>query len=190
MAGITGNIERLKMKLLSSEWQTENLLIKTSKLSECALLQKLYEEFREKLQPLDGQDPPAKNTMYKTLTEGDLPPNGKKENFQFMSILNGKETIGFLAIYHGYPEEDILQVPYLYIKKNYQNQGFGQKVIFKLFEEAKKAAYEKIQLVVGVKNWPGIRFWLKMEFDKILNISGDKKYSHNSFADLHLEKKL
>ena len=50
--------------------------------------------------------------------------------------------------------------------------------------------YKKIRLGVHLKNWPALRFWTKIGFDKIIDIVGDELYSADTFASVILEKAL
>jgi len=45
-------------------------------------------------------------------------------------------------------------------------------------------------LVVDIKNWSAMRFWVQEGFDKIIEMVGDKVISEETFAHLILEKSL
>jgi len=50
--------------------------------------------------------------------------------------------------------------------------------------------YSSIRLVVALKNWPALRFWVKNGFNRIIEMHGDPVFSASSFADFILEKRL
>jgi len=52
----------------------------------------------------------------------------------------------------------------------------------------KQEGYTKIILQVDIKNWVGIRFWLRSEYNKIIKWIGDLEYSDKTYAMIRLEK--
>jgi ribosomal protein S18 acetylase RimI-like enzyme len=124
--------------------------------------------------------------------DGDLPPNGKKENYKIQTIksIESNELIGFICIYQGFPEANIAYIAFLYIGTKFQGHGYGQEIINAMFVELTKLQYKEVRINVALKNWSALRFWSKLGFDKISGIFGDKEYSIDRRADIELIKFL
>ncbi len=179
-----------KIVQLPPQWETERLTIKDSIMDECEALQQLNEAsdyiadwVGEKVEP---------NYAYKCLTEGCLPPGGKKELYQAKSIYETStgQLIGFSELYHGYPEEDVFYIAWLFIHPDHQHKGYAQEFVNDILNEALMNGFTEARLGVHLKNWPALGFWTQLGFDKILGIVGDKKHSEKTFSILRLQKKL
>ena len=59
-----------------------------------------------------------------------------------------------------------------------------------LSDQLRHLGFNEIRLVVDLKNWPAIRFWVQNGFDKVIEMVGDKTISENTFAHFILEKLL
>jgi GNAT superfamily N-acetyltransferase len=178
-------------KCLGSEvGETERLIIKNSVMDECEKLQ-LINEASDYIEKWVGWKTPS-DYAFITLTEGNLPPGGEKEYFKAKTIYlkQTNEIIGVLELYYGYPSKEVLCIGWLFILPLYQKMGYAQEVINYIFWEAKKENFSKIQLGVHLKNWPAIRFWHKVGFDKIIAIDGDDVHSENTFASIILQRNL
>jgi len=139
---------------------------------------------------VNGTETGTKKRLYEIcLTVGDLPPGGVRENLRIQAIFE-KETeqmVGFHIWYTGYPVKDIVWIAFFVIDPSCQSRGFGQEVIRSFISLAKKAGFSKLQLAVALKNWPALRFWTKLGFDKVVKITGDRVYSENAYAHVVLE---
>lgn len=137
-------------------------------------------------------EPGSAKSMLPMLTEGELPPNGSKEFFRLQSLRfsDTGQMIGFLAMYHGFPTANIAWIVYLAIQPDFQGMGYGQELVSGLSEKEKTLGFTAMRLLVDVKNWPALRFWVQGGFNKIIQIQGDKIMSENTFAHLILEKTL
>ena len=173
-----------------SEGQTDRLIIRNSVLEECETLQ-LVNEASDYIETWVGWKTPS-NYAFVTVTEGNLPPEGKKEQFYAKSICvkQTNEIIGALELYNGYPTPEVLWIGWLFILPKYQRAGYAKEVVNYICAEAKQAGFEKVRLGVHLKNWPALRFWHAMGFDKIIKIAGDEVYSETTFASAVLEKTL
>ncbi|WP_078551975.1 GNAT family N-acetyltransferase [Bacillus alkalicellulosilyticus] len=177
-------------KIISSQWDTERLVIKDLLEEDIETMQKLYEQgsYRHKW---DGQTL-DKEYVYRCFTVGDLPPNGSKENFKIQAI-HRKDTnsiVGILTSYHGFPNAKTFYINYLYIDQKEQKQGFGREVITRLLDMVKENEYVEVRANVALKNWTALRFWTSLGLNKINGIFGDKELSPDSFADVELCKEL
>lgn len=182
--------------MISSYWETPRLTVSDSVLPDLPELDRILIDcaYIEDWSGWKYEHPhdPSEKTMRPMLEEGELPPNGSKEFFRLQSIRlsQSKPIIGFLAVYHGYPKEDIFWILYLYIHPNYQGKGYGQECMRELSEEITHLGYSGIRLVVDLKNWPAIRFWVQDGFNKIVEMMGDKVISDTTFSHFILEKSL
>lgn len=178
------------VRMLPKTGETQRLIIKDSVMEECEKLQEVNEA-SDYIEKWVGWKTPS-DYVYTTLTQGNLPPEGKKERFQAKTIYQ-KDTgkiIGVIELYNGYLSEDVLAIGWIFILPEYQKSGYAKEAMNLIFEEAKRADYKKLELGVHLKNWPAIRFWHKLGFDKIVKIDGDEVHSENTFASLILEKDL
>lgn len=122
-----------------------------------------------------------------------LPPGGIKENsiISVISLITNNEIIGYIQYYLGYPDKNTIWLTTLIIGKEYQKRHFGKEVLEKLLKKLQERnEFNKIQLIVSLKNWPALRFWTRNGFFKIVDIKGDKEHKDNSFAHIILEKHL
>lgn len=177
---------------MSSYWETERLFVRDAVLdTDLDGLQKLWESTAY-IGEYDGQPERKEDDMHKDLTEGDLPPGGTKEFFRLQPFFTKEtsEMVGFITLYHGYPDEKTIWVTFFYVNSSQQKNGFGQEVIQQFATEVAKSGFQKLMLTVALKNWGAIRFWSKAGFDKITGVYGDKTYAINTFAHLGLEKSL
>lgn len=180
------------MKVLSSYWETERLFVRDAVLdTDLDGLQKLWESTAY-IGEYDGHPERKEDDIYRDLTEGDLPQRGTKEFFKLQPFVTKEtsEMIGFVTMYHGYPDDKTIWVTFFYVNSNQQRYGFGQEVIQQFATEAAKAGFGRLMLTVALRNWGAIHFWSKVGFDKITGVYGDKAYGIRTFAHLGLEKSL
>lgn len=178
------------LNLIPSYWETERLVVRDALIEkDLDKLQSLWESSAY-IGEFDGHSERTKDDMYHDLIEGDLPPGGTKEFFKIQPLFTKEnyETIGYITMYHGYPDEGALWITFFYINRDEQGKGYGHEVINKLIIEAEKAGFQRIMLSVALKNWEAIRFWIKEGFDKITGFYGDRTYGKESFSNLALEK--
>ncbi|AFM42497.1 acetyltransferase [Desulfosporosinus acidiphilus SJ4] len=178
----------MKQGLIAVAGETEHLLIRDSVFLECEELQRMNEA-SDYLQNWVGWKTPE-DYASKTLTEGNLPPGGTRDRFRAKSLYlkQTSKLIGVLELYHGYPQEEVLWIGWLFIHSSFQRRGYAQETVEYLFSEAKKANFKKIRVGVGLKNWPALRFWYRNGFRQLVGIIGDKVYSERTFASIGLEK--
>ncbi|QVK17447.1 GNAT family N-acetyltransferase [Mycoplasmatota bacterium] len=174
--------------LLPEYFETNNLIVRDSTIDDeesligigqsCSYLkQYTNEEFEDVL-------------IHNRLVEGDLPPYGQKEFYQCKTIIekDTKKIIGFFDYYRGYPTNQTLWISFFAIHKNQQHKGQGSEVVQALYAQLNNSQFKKISLGVHLKNWQGLRFWVKNGFDKIAGFYGDKEYSENHFSLIILER--
>lgn len=180
------------LKLISPYWETERLFAREAVLdSDVDALQKLWESTAW-VGEYDGHPERHEDDMYNDLTVGDLPPGGTLELFRVQPFFTKEtsEMVGFIKAYHGYPDAMTVWVAFFCVQAIQQKQGFGHEIIKQFAIEATHNGYHRLRLVVALKNWGAIRFWLKAGFDTVTAVYGDQEYGTNTFAHLGLVKSL
>ena len=177
--------------LISDSWDTERMIIRDANLHDLDRLQEIHMK-SQNTEAWVWQDQLITDYILNAVNNGHLPPNGTKELFKIQSITrkDSSEIIGFIELYHGYPDKKALYIGTLLLSEDYRNGGYGQEVINKLFQQAQVIGFHQIRLGVTLKNWLGIYFWTKLGFDKITKFRGDKVLAKDSFALLELGKNL
>lgn len=176
---------------IPDHWETQRLVVKDSILADIPELDQVSTACAY-MEEWSGwkSEPGSSKSMLPMFTEGELPPDGSKEFFRMQSLrLNDTgQMIGLLVVYHGYPTANIFWILYLFIHPDFQSKGYGQEAAFGLSDKVKSLGYTAMRLVVDVKNWPAMRFWIKGGFDKIIEYRGDKVLSDDTYAHLIIEK--
>lgn len=97
-----------------------------------------------------------------------------KNHMEAFGIYNDKEIYGFVSIYF---EKNFGQIINFFIEDNYQNKGYGGKIVEKLLEIFSDI-YKVDTVSVGVhkENIRAFNFWKKLGFIDTGNIEGDYRY--------------
>lgn len=172
-------------------WETDRLVVSDATLEEADVLQVLCEK-SDYLRMWEGNEPIEPDHIKKTILEGDLPPNGVKENFRIQTfrVKSTNELVGYMTYYFGYPTEEIVWINFLFVDPDYQGTGFSMEVMTVFNELLMSTHISKIRLLVKLKNWPAMRFWTGLGYDKIISYYGDKVLSDETFAGLVIEKEV
>ncbi|MDQ7094568.1 GNAT family N-acetyltransferase [Desulfosporosinus sp. PR] len=176
--------------LIPSLVETDRLIVRDSTMEECTALQQLN-EVSDYIAAWVGMKTEP-DYIYKCLTEGCLPPGGKNELYQAKSIYikENRKLIGFSELYHGYPEKEVFFIGWLFIHPDHQHKGYAQEFVNNVVFEASRIGFYAARVGVHLKNWPALRFWSQLGFDKIMGIIGDREHSENTYSVLKLEKNL
>jgi ribosomal protein S18 acetylase RimI-like enzyme len=184
----------MSTNLIPHEWVTARLAVRDSMLDDVPALQRIYDavpKVREWMGTAEEGGPEP--TMGSALAEGALPPDGSPERFRLQSILlaDTGRVIGFLAVYHGFPEEGVLWVNVLAFDPRFQHLGYGQELVRGLGDVvAQLGTYACMRLYAHLKNWPALRFWTRAGFDRIVKIEGEKVCTEEADAYVMLERSL
>lgn len=119
------------MKLISSYWETERLFVRDAVLdTDLDGLQKLWESTAY-IGEYDGHPERKEDDMYRDLTEGDLPPGGTKEFLKVQPFVTkeASEIVGFITLYHGYPDDKTIWVTFFYVDSIQQKNGYMWEVV-------------------------------------------------------------
>lgn len=180
-------------KLIPDKWQTERLFVRDSLLDDIQQLQRIYDAVPQihgwTQEP--GEEEPEQ-PMLSALYDGVLPPQGGvKELFRLQSIYlkNTDDIVGFIAMYHGFPQPDTFWINCLVFHPDYQGKGYGSELITRWSKLVKESGgYTRMESFVNLKNWPSLRLCTKAGFNKIVKIVGDKVHTDKAEAYLLLEK--
>ncbi|MDK8182361.1 GNAT family N-acetyltransferase [Paenibacillus sp. UMB4589-SE434] len=175
---------------LPDSWESTNMIYNKMLENEIVEMQHLFSGSRY-MNRWDGNEynPQHINHCYYS---GDLPPDGKKENYRIFTIKSkeSKELIGMISLYHGYPTIESVYIVFIYIDQKLQSRGYGGETEAQLCKELIKLGYKYVRANIAIKNWPAVRFWTKAGFNGISGIFGDKIHSDNTFANIELIKTL
>lgn len=97
-----------------------------------------------------------------------------KNHMEAFGIYNDKEIYGFVSIYF---ERSFGQIINFFIEDNYQNKGYGGKIVEKLlgtFIDTYKV--DTVSVGVHEENIKAFYFWKKLGFIDTGNIEGDYRY--------------
>ncbi|WP_159882312.1 hypothetical protein [Paenibacillus puerhi] len=100
------------------------MIIKDLTIDLVPIVQDLFES-SQFIGQWDGNFEREPDYIMKRLVEGDLPPNGFKDNNKIQTIQHSesRNVIGFLSFYHGFPDEDTVYVVFMFIENSYQKKG-------------------------------------------------------------------
>lgn len=174
---------------IPSFWNTARLSIHDLNQDEIAIALGLYEKSAF-MEEWTGQklDP---NYISHCLFEGDLPPNGQRDQFKIQVVCDARDMmIGLLILYHGHPHEACTYITFLFFDPDVQRQGLGRELVQELLHRLKLLGYNEVRANVQLKNWSGLRFWANVGLTTIAGIYGDPDYSNDAYADIELSKQL
>jgi len=183
----------MSKNLISNKWQTEHFRIEDSTLAEVEELQQINDivpQTREWTR-VEGKDE-SENPILAALKEGVLPPNGSKEFFRLQSVRKKEtgELIGFLGVYHGFPQDEIFWINTVTLHPNFQGKGYGPELILGLSNIVRQLGYTHMRTFVSLTNWPSLRLCVKVGMNKMVKIVGHKIHSEKAEAHVMLEKEL
>lgn len=121
---------------------------------------------------------------------GDLPPSGVRENFHILSCYVKGNLAGYLTFYEGYPSGEDAYICFFYLRDSVKRRGIGTSVVQMLSEYLRNRGFVKIRISVSLKNWDGLRFWVKQGFDRITLVACNDKSSETPYGCVELEKVL
>lgn len=118
---------------------------------------------------------------------GDLPPGGRPENYELLSIYVGGVMVGYLALYREFPSKEMVQIPLLFISERARRCGFGSIIVKSLKQYFYETGYRSMRILVSLRNWGALRFWYSHGFDRILCIESDGDISDDGNGSIGLE---
>ena len=109
-----------------------------------------YESFIDGADPLDMQ-----RYLQTQLTTEILAVELAQSTSKFIGIKDHQILIGYMKVND---EKDAIEIQRLYLLKDYQNKGLGQRLLDEANHYAKTKQKRYLRLAVYEKNYAGIRF--------------------------------
>lgn len=177
------------MNILASRLKTERCLLQEAEIHDLEIISSIFADNIDAVRRQGNEDLP-KTLAQSLIDHTDIPPQGQPSQEKTLLVLTPAKKIvmGVVSFYQGYPTEKTIYIGTLFLFKCFQRQGFGTELIQHLEQLAAAAGYEEARVIVGLKNWEGLHFWLNLGFNQITKIVGDKTYSDATYADLELMK--
>ena len=182
----------MERMLLSNQWKTKRLTVRDSTLDEVPELQQINDAVPQirGWTGIETQDGPA-DPIQAALVGDVLPPNGSKELSRLQSIrlcLTG-QLIGFLGVYHGFPDAETLWIVVIAIHPSFQRQGYGSELMGELSRlVARLEPFTRMRGFICHENLPSLRFFVQAGFDRIVTIAEDP--THAGEFHFMLEKSI
>lgn len=173
--------------MIDASWSTSRLYITDTAAKDIPHLQLALNTIQDTLR-LEGKTDADPEEMQTIFTYGDLPPGGRKECYrlQSISLRQSRELIGFISLYHGFPEPETLYIASLSIQMDRQNHLYGTELIAQLPQLPGLAGYTKHRVVVSVRNWRALKFWVQNGFNTLVGVSGELDAVTSETARLEL----
>jgi len=177
------------MKRIPSEWETERCLVAPAGDGNLLRMASIFSDNAEVLRSL-GKDCAVEKLASDLLHHAALPPNGdpNREHACLIVDKESKEAIGLLGVYCGYPKGTTFYIGSLFLKRNWQRRGFGGEIVRALELNALEQGYDEARVNVGLKNWPALRFWVGLDYNRVTRISGDRAFADTAYANIELAK--
>lgn len=150
---------------------------------------RIYAE-NESILPLLDRDQDASQLTTRLLHHSNVPKGGRQDHLHNLLLHAGNHPIGLLSVYIGYPQPDIAYIGELFLRPQFQQQGFAAEAVKGLETELIRQAYTGIRVGVSLKNWRGLRFWLRQKFLAVTGMSGDRDFGPEAHAFIELHKRL
>lgn len=145
-----------------------NLKIFISKEEELEKLNQIFQEESKYFMKIEGEIGPSPDICF---AEGWYPINKSKNDFMMLSCYKEETLIGWITLIKEYPKNDIVYISHFSIVDVEKHKGYGHKIIDMLCCYLKKEKiFNKVRILVSLKNWNGIRFWHKCGFEHGFNI--------------------
>ena len=180
--------------LLPAQWHTLRLNVADSILDEIPELQQINDvnPGTQSWTQVEGQEDCS---MLSALVNGVLPPtpDRSKAYFRLQSVhlSSTGELIGFLAVYHGFPKEDIFWINALTFAPKFQGQGYGPELLLGLSDIVRQlGSYTCMRSYVALNNVPSLKLCVKTGFNKMVEIAGEKENSGIDETHILIEKTL
>lgn len=112
-----------------------------------------------------SKTPPNVETIKEDMLKKPPTSNPQSKNYKLISY--DSTIIGILDFISDYPDSDTMYIGLLLIDTKYQSQGYGNLVLKRFEEYAKKLGYLYIELSVVEYNSNAMSFWMKLNFETL-----------------------
>ena len=179
------------MNLLASIWETSHCRFVEAREHDLPTVASILAENQAVFRLL-GPEHDLEHLALSVLRHDRLPPNGHSAHERCFFVRNrcDDELQGLLSISRGYPVTEALYVDHLFLRPRWQRRGVGREVTEELERRAARTSYREIRVAVGLRNWPALRFWIALHYDRIAKIVGDPEDREQAYADIELAKSL
>jgi ribosomal protein S18 acetylase RimI-like enzyme len=93
-----------------------------------------------------------------------------------------------IKIREGFPRDDIIWINTVTFHPEYQAQGYGPELMKGLIEIVEGLeSHTRMRTYVNLNNWPSLRLYMKVGFDKMVKIAGNKVYTDKAEAHVLVE---
>ncbi len=183
----------MSRKLIPTKWNTERLVVADSTLDEIETLQEINDLVPQTKSWMQVDDQNEACSMRLALEKGVLPPVPERSieffRLQSIRISSSQELIGFLGVYHGFPQEDVFWINTVTFHPKNQGLGYGVELLIGLCEIVRQlGSYTCMRTYVSLNNFRSLKLCVKVGLNKMIEIAGDKVYSEQ--AHVLLEKTI
>lgn len=98
--------------------------------------------------------------------------------------------IGYIELYHGYPDEETLWIGMFVINADVRRHGFGKTAIEALSRLASDYGLKFMGIGVSLKNWTGLKFWHSVGFKTLFSVRVDTPYDASKHGLIGILKAL
>ena len=179
------------MNVFKDKWETDRCFVQEVEERDLHIMESIFADNADAVSS-QGVDCQPERLASVLLRHEGLPPGGDSSQEQTFLIADKvlSRAIGLLSFYCGFPTSKTIYIGSLFFLRDSQGQGFGREVIDELERFAFEKGYQAAHVAVGLKNWPALRFWIALGFDRAVRIAGDKSHAEDAYADIQLAKKL
>lgn len=162
----------------------DDMTVESAKKQDLAELEELYSEACGYFK---FDKPLALCSPSDLLDSRNLPFEGEPENFELLTVRVGEMLIGYALVYRDFPEKQYVDLLTLYIGEPARGGGFGTKTAKLLCRYFYESGYETMRVTVSLRSWPGLRFWSRLGFDRIIGLDAEGEISDGGFGGVMLE---
>ena len=179
------------MNVFKEGWTSERCLIQHAHASDMHSVASIFADNEDAVRT-QGPDCQYEELASMLLRHKNLPPDGNASQASTFLIVEktSNSEIGLLDVYCGYPTNRTLYIGSLFFRRDWQRRGLGKEIIERLEHHAVQDGYNEARVLVGLKNWPALRFWHALGFSRITGFSGDPNHTDTAYANVELIKTL
>lgn len=179
---------------LPAQWTTPRLVIADGVLDDVARLTAVFNACSY-VEPWDPTFHVIDEDELRQVIEQSLSTDEDNRYFRLQAVRVAAEDdpIGYFHLWHWsprLPQAETVFVSMFVIHPDFQGQRYAQEVVTGLADQLSQLGYDAIWLVVYLKNWSALRFWIQQGFTRIVRYDGDPAHTDTAHARLVLERRL
>jgi GNAT superfamily N-acetyltransferase len=175
----------------TEEWETQRCLIREVGPEALQQLATIFADNAEAVRSQEGDCRPE-NMASALLNHEALPPDGDPDQ-EHTYLITDKDrgiAIGLLSTYGGYPQPETLYIGSLFLKREWQRRGIGGEIIVALESRSLQNGFAEVRVQVSLKNWPALRFWVRVGYDRITTLTVDEQFAKDAYGSIELTRSL